>query len=901
MSPSGGSALIYGLGAVLLILLLVWGGIYLLELYWQRRIESLSRGVVPGFNHVQSECKQIIAATRQYSHNDPLPYGPLSASISRKLDQIANQLVNLKRDYIQLQERQGKMRFRSWQRLLSAPFYWYEWYRMKSSVSGVLNGISRLEAEIKTAWEGVHSIDRQAWLVAQDARETLDLERRVRQLMETLGDRKLTGERFEEAAAMEEKVIDALDLIPRYFFTLDENNINQHATKESVCNVHAIVAEVRPHLIDLLGQLSTWDKQYKFLELKIMRLNVQIERTQNLVSTVPEHLKLPAQREQIIAMKTVAGALAETMTRLEVDSIPDVEGEVDRVEKSIAEMGSNIRRGLRQYAALSSMIINIQRIQKAVSGQISSLSKNEVHPIIWDQSRSTFREINKQIASLGEAGQARPVEDIDANFGKATEITSSLNQLSQHCQKIADQHAELLVVLEREEILQGLEWGEHAEEIAKEAAVFSPENWSKTESVATLEEDIRFLISKHQSIVPRNQSQSIKESELPAMLSEIKTLESEYKTARIRVEKVRERLRWIQSVDKETEDQFHAARNQFHQISWLVNSNQFLKKAAGSDLERLRGSLDRHHQNIDQKRTGLIEKKARDASAAIEEVTTSVNRWLALLNKDIRSKQRILAEKLNKLQEYANLEDPTIDKARRLLAKEAERAAGELDAPALSLPLEGVVAEMQQRSNSWQDYVAVEQELEEVIETPLTDAVQNAQKQRQVALELLAVANRQIPAEPAWPPTDVTVSSERRNIEQMEAQWKALKSQPVRAIWAVRRYGELAAGYQAHAGKIEQAIHWASQEQKRVIDVEVEIERLLRYLQRQELANATDPQMAEKYNQIRSRASLALEDLKEEWLLGSGNNRPNLSYDGVVQGLLDILNRLKAAVQDNQA
>ena len=899
MSPDGGSAFLIGLWIVLFALLLIWAVVYLLEYYWRRQIESLSHKVVPGFIHVQNECKQIIAVTHQYSQDDPPPYGALIASVQRKLDQITNQLVDFKREYIHIQERLGKIRFRTWQRLLSAPFYWYDWYKLKIATAGLLNGIAELNERTDTAWDGVRSIGQQAWLVAQNAREVLDHEREVRRLMESLGDRKLTGDKFEEAAAQEEKVIDALDIVPRYFFTMDENNINQHATKESVCSVYAIVVEVRPVINDLLIRLSAWDKQYKALESKALQMHQQIDRTQNLISSLPDNLIVSKEIEQMTSMKTIADALSATMLRLEIDSMPEVGGEIDRIGQAMAEMGGGIRRGLRQYGSLSTMLDNALLLQKDLSALISSLAKSEIHPVIWDQSRPVFREINKQLAALGETHKPRSIEEIDRNFSRASELSERLSKLSEHCHEIAAQHAELLGLLASEDIQHGLEWSKGAEVISTQAAVYNPDNWSRQEAVATLNEDLRYLMTRHQSIIPVDETKSLKESEITGLLMDVKSLSENYKIAHTRVGKVEARLRWIQSIEKETKDNFYSARNQFHQISWLVNSNPYLKKAAGAELDRMRIVLERNNQGLSQPQAGLIEKKAREAEAVIEEVVVCTNRWLVQLNQDIQSKQQALTNKLNKLQEYAALEDPSIDKARRLLSKDTHKTSTAQVPQQLPLALVEVVNEMQQRCNIWQEYVAVQQELEEVVEKPLIDAVLNAEKQRQRALDLLAVANRQIPVNHSWPPTDVSVASERRNIEQMEVQWKAMKSQQVRAIWAVRRYGELAASYQSQAGKIEQAIQWALQEQKRVIDVEVEIERLLRYLQRQELSASSDPQKVEKYNQIRSKAALSLEDVKERWTSGSGVPKDGLDCDDIVQELLDILNRLRTTVQNN--
>ncbi len=883
-----------GWWVVPLLLLVIWLGVFILVSIWQRQLHARLRKVVPGFKHVQLECKEIAADLRPYSPDDRPPYGTLAVVIQRHLDSIANHLVALKKDYITIQDRIHRMRFRTWQKVLGAPFYWYTWYQLRVEAGYLVKNITDLDGLVKDARDRLGEINRQAWLVAVEARQVLELEKEVRRLMEFLGDHKLTGVEFESAAAQEEKAIDSLDLVPRYFFIADEASISTQATKESVSTVYGIVTEVRPILEDLQKRLIKWEQDYQALSARATQMQQQVVRAKNILSSLPGNLIVTEQSEQIRSMETLAGAITETLSRLDVASIPLVDEEIERTSQAAIEVGGGIRRGLRQHTSLSLLIVEMTQIQKDLSGLITGLAKSPKYPVVWDQSRSTFRELNKQISTLGEANQPRPVMDINPSLDKASHLRERLIELSDHCWEISTQHSELVEFLEGEVIQQLPGWCQRATELAGEVAVYHADNWSRKMSVATFMEDIRYLSTRYQAIIPADSTQSLQESEIRSSLADVSNLLSGYKTLHERADEIETRLRLIQNTEKEARDKLSTARNQFHQISWLVNSNNFLKGIAAGELERMRQALERQSQVLGQPQSDLVEKKASQTKAVIDELDARANRWLEQLNQDILQRQRGIAAKLEKMREYAVLEDPAIEKAKRLETINVQRSPQGQTTPTFHLSLEDVVGEMQRCSNTWQECVAVQQELEELVETPLTDAVQHAQKQRDRTLELLTHARRQLPEGRSWPATDVDILEQQRIIEQLETQWAAMKTQQVRAIWAVRRYGELAASYQTQASKIEQALQWASQEQKRILDAEAEIERLMRYLQRQELSATNDPRTAEQFNRIRIKAGLALDKIKHEWLTGSDSN---MEFDDVMESLLNILSSLRSSIE----
>ncbi len=171
----------------------------------------------------------------------------------------------------------------------------------------------------------------------------------------------------------------------------------------------------------------------------------------------------------------------------------------------------------------------------------------------------------------------------------------------------------------------------------------------------------------------------------------------------------------------------------------------------------------------------------------------------------------------------ASLDDPAVSKAKYLLENSEGDKKSSPTVPAFHLQFEDIISAIKSGSVVWQELVAVQTELEELVETPLIDAYNHAEDQRKLALDALVAASRIIPETRQWPPCSVSISDERVEMERLESVRSAIASKNTRAIWAVRQYGELAASYQTLTGKIERSKDWAMHEQKRITDLEREI------------------------------------------------------------------------------
>jgi predicted DNA-binding protein YlxM (UPF0122 family) len=882
-----------GLWIVVLLLLIIWAGIFGLVKFWQGQIQKEFKRVAPALIRIQAETKRIFEGTRPYSADDPPPYGPLVSGVNQILDQNANELVILKSSFIDLRNRYNRYHFRNWKQFIGAPFYWYTWFAIKRDAKLLNARIDSREQSLSAAWNIIDEIRRQGWLVALEARDMLETERSVRSYMEYLGDQRFVGDRFELAAAQEEIVIDALDQIPRYFFISDETAISSQASKENVSAVFDHLQRVKSTLNKLHTELSAWKEEHQKLELIIGQMREQVSRTSQLLDLLPDGIQRESEAAQLQSMQTIATNLAATLQRLEVESIPLVADEARRIEQAAILIGNTIRRGLRQHNALAALMAQIKLSQEEISGIITDKAKLPAHPLNWDRTRGEFREINKQVSLLGKADQSRTLEQIDIDLDLANGLSIRIQDLLSACKETARKHEALTELLDSESTLSIPEWCQDAVRLGGEVAMYHPDNWLKLDRADTFMEDVHFLAGRYQNDVPVEASKSIKESELPGFLANLQGMVDEQKRLYDRAEKIQVRLSWLQGIEESTRETLQSTRNIFHQLAWIVNSNEFLIKTARSEIDQFRSVLDKLILELNQRHIGLVEKKARAAKSWLEEVESASNRWLAQLNQDIRQRREEFAVRLSKLNEVAVLDDPAIERVKQLLSKDVLPNSAESGKPIFHLTLEESIAELGERSHYWQECVAVHRELEEIVEAPLFDAVRHAEAQRQSMHNRYSQAQRRLTGQRSWPPSSVSLADEGREVESLEQEWREVKSQQGRAIWAVRRYSDLAAKYQSVETRLDQALQWSSQEQRRIIDLEKEIGRMLRENQLKENTLGNQPIEAERLIRVRLQATRAVEAVRSDWIAGSSAGTVGITYDEVYNRLMKVVQLLQ--------
>lgn len=876
-----------GIWWVLLILLIIMFGVYGLAIYLQRSTPKILKKIPQAFHRIQTECHRIIAEIRPYSPDDPLPYGPLVAGIHRQLDNIANQLVSTKSQYIDIQNKAHAHHFRPWQMLIGAPFFVYNWFAILGDSRLLLRQYEELDKLVELAWQDVAELKKQSWLVAMRAREIVAREKSIRRSMDDLGNQKLYGDTFEVAAIQEESVIEILELIPEYFLIAEEELLSERSTKDEVCRVHSLLNQAEPVLDELDNKLSLWTAEYQRLSAKANQVMQQMDLVENLLANKPEDIDCSDAANRIRAIHTTLDVLTATLTRLEVESFEIIDQELDRAQKLILEVGRQVRVALRQYPSLKSSITQLLGIQKECSDIFSGLMSNPQYPVKWDRSGQEFRELNKATKELNLVEKSRTPEQIKKDLSQMEVLSLRWITLQVILKEVVAQHNELVEMLNWVEIQQGLDWLQEYRSLSEEIASFHPDNWSGGDAVNNYLVDTLKTEAVHREVLSRDPTKSVSESDLPSWIAQTKQLAEDHRALRLRSEKIRTRFEWLQSEIKGVEELYQTSRTAVNQLNWIVNSNPYLKQNSEADLKRINQKLDRIGDELENTSQGKVEYKSGLVRATHDDLATSAKAWLDRLNQDIDRKRVILAGKIERLNRIAVLEDTVFEKVQNLITKEERRTEGN-SIPFVTPPLQELIRELKGRSATWQELVAAQEELEEIVEKPLLDSYEHASQQRNYALTGLDRVATKIPQGRGWPPSSVSITQERDELEKLEQNWKALKNTQVRAIWAVRQYGELAASYQVLVGKLDKSYQWASQEQEKVLQLEEEIDRLLRLWQQRGKSYARDPAVLEQIRDLRARTSLAMEHLKQRWTTGLRGNDEAQEYQELVQDIMEI-------------
>jgi hypothetical protein len=344
---------------------------------------------------------------------------------------------------------------------------------------------------------------------------------------------------------------------------------------------------------------------------------------------------------------------------------------------------------------------------------------------------------------------------------------------------------------------------------------------------------------------------------------------------------IHSRLEGLQESEKAAQQALESARSALVQIGFIVRSNEFLSSAALNEQERLSKEMQSLLDELAQRQRGSVEKKARQASALIDRAGQSVNAWLDRLGRDTQELTQELTATLKELDEIAALDDKPVAEARRLLT------SGPLLAPAvkLRLPLDELLPEMKRRSDHWQACMAALKALGDF--KPLIETHKEASYQRDKARKALSEATSGMRQKRAWPPTAVTLDTERDEFEKIEQQWQELQEGQSRAIARVAQLSNLGARYQALGERIAQAGERSVRERSEAEELEAQVNEAAQQWQNLLVEYQSNPQASQEIKELLDAIHHELAQIRRNYSQGTAD------YAQTLQALKGLTKRLR--------
>ncbi len=568
-------------------------------------------------------------------------------------------------------------------------------------------------------------------------------------------------------------------------------------------------------------------------------------------------------------------------------SISQVHAMLSQARPGVEELLTKSRTWESEYTALKQSLSELVSGFRELSPKFSQLESNSINPLNWDKSRQVLAGLRVQIEGLSAVNKTRTLDEISYDLEKVKELSHRQTELGSYCAKVEQQYKELLELIQLPEIRQGDKWIRNAQKSVEQMGEYSLENWSRTDQVDHLAQDLQALSEHHRKIALSDPSEPVMESKIPHLLVEARALVKLNQGIKQRVASAQARHGELKEMERTSRETLSSTRALLNQAASLAASNPHLSKIATSEIKQLRESLEEMIGEFDRPGEGSLEKKSQKAVALVKKIEGSAARWLEQLNRDLGEKMGTLDKKVTTLREIATLDEPAILESQRLVTQ-ASMLDPSKRRDTKALTFSEIIAEMKQRNEEWQMCIAASRSVDD-IQGPVLERYRHADQQRALAAQWLNHATSLIPEGRTWPATSQVLTSERQQFKTLEEQWHSLREKGIKAIDLVAVLSELGGKYQVLATKLKQTAETAEQDQKRIRELEQRFEESCQLWQYRMDEYSDNLNTKDDISKLLNDAISEMEGIRQRY------QRENIPYHHVLQQLRALCQKLDSA------
>jgi hypothetical protein len=871
-----------GVWLIPIILLVTIGGLYLFERYLENQTNKKLKGFRGELRRLTTEIKQLEAAVQFYSPDDPEPFGSHASILQSEFEEIKNRAFELEQQHISLNVQLREFSANRWRAMMSAPYYWF---MIRQDVSRIALELEKVHQLVKEANRVEGVISNLSWQLALRVREVQQTHKQLSETLEKLKARSITGDTFENALQIEANIKATLSNIPSFFSQADQAVVLELGNVENSAPVYETLEQIQPTLEQLIADSASWTESYQQVNAKVAIMQQELKETNNTLSHLPNSIDATSVQQFYTGITVIADNLQATLSRLEIENIDQVIQETERVTKSVKETNQSLKRARRQSGTLDKLQVELSDGFRHVSMQLARLGAQTIFPIQWQQSDEKLVKLNRQANSLSPIGSPRSPEQVHQELELAYNLNSELKILISHCQQIEDHHNTLIELIKSPELNQIDKWLQNAQEISDQATDYAPENWPSADDVSTLSTAVDSLESKANRLVLTNHPTPIAENDIALRLKETQQLAEEITTQTKRLKNIKSRLAEIAESEKQGKEQLEAVQILLNQLDLIIKSNDFLTKVAEQELHRLLTDVQETHNLLLEPHRSVVEKKIRQIATLSTKIEVAANHWLSQLNQDIRSLMESLSASLTSLDEIANLNEPAVAAARRLLSSGQAAGVG-VYVESSNYKSENLIPKFKQHSDYWQSCIAAQNALDDV-KTPVLESFEQVKHSRYQAQAMLEDILSWLRTKRYWPPTSVSIEEERLEWDRIETEWTKIKETQQKAITLVQHLGRLSASYQTLGAKLRQKTERVTHEQKQAEEMEDEINEFRQFWQMQANTHSDNPAAKQEIEDLLTAIDSKMSNLQRDYQNG------RLSYQQVIETMRTINRQIR--------
>lgn len=858
---------------------------------------NILKRIQKSIREIQSSIHALQVNLRQNQILNREPYLSRVTKFTSELSRLEIAFNATKDQYIRIQEKITRWENRS---KLSALFSYLtgsEFFQLKASAGELLGKIETVSVHLAEVSAQTREIAELGWEVTSRIREISEKYHIVHANLQNLEQHHIHGKLIDDARKTINQVSQKIISIPQELIKYSKVEVIQNIDHETICDVYEIYVEISPILDNVSNLIDQYWADFLLTKEKIINMQTALSHAQQLMIGSSEKIALGNILENLKTIQSIGDILSDTLNRVEIESLPEMMHEADRIQHLVTETTDNVKQARRNQSILEPLLEQITSEAARIDNQITQLRNHPVFAVTWDESAEQKFSIDKRKNEIIVVDKLRTPDEIQNHLTLALELYKDIVELSSRVKHTAVNHEALISLYHTEEINQGLYWSQEAKRILEQAGKYNQANFPKNLPINELAQYLDAIQKKHQIILQELSDSEIRQSMIPAYLVEMRSLHNSYAFLREQISEVKSYLTLFREEEHKIHEILQKNQALINQLIPMINSNPLLiKQGAEREINRLKKNLDslfRINANISE---GTIEKKRLTTQAFDHRVELACNRWAVFLDKDIEELKKKLQEKVARLENILNLDDVIIFQARNLLSQ-ADVSKKTMDAILGDELVKGnPVLKLKSKNDLWHNLVAVTNELTETIEIPIIEAYQAALMQKEFAQKQILMAAEHIPEKRSWPPTSYTMSSLKSEFSVIDAIWDKKNTQSMRAIIWVKKLGELSIKYQEFIIMAMNAIELCRYERQVIAEMEDGLEAINQKWSLLEQNLGDNRLAAASIRAIKREYVKQYHQIKRRWQFSG--NVPGLSpsFEEIKNSLFELSQRFQNAV-----
>lgn len=765
------------------------------------------------------------------------------------------------------------------------------------TTNSFLPQIAVLKEYLSAAVTHTREIAELGWEVACQLREMLEKLKDCKRVFQALYEKNVRGSAFDEVERAIEELSRKISDFPQELMANSREEIVEQTEYATICEAYNLYQEIEPVVDSLHLRLYQWWNDYQQAARTIDTAQSTLSNTQDLIQESSQRIALGNLQENFKTIQSIGYILNDTLNRVEVESLPEMTQEADRIYQLASDATNTVQQARRNQSILEPLLEQTEESMTQIDELVSSLSKHSIFPIAWDVSADLIYSFKQRKKDILVEERLRSPDEIQNHLAIAIGLYKEITALLSRIKRVVTIHESLVEFYQTEEINQGLYWHQEAKRIIEAAQTYNQANFPKNLSIQSLASELEENLLNHQSLLNRLFPNPICESHLSSLLEEMRILFDSYRILEEQITEVKSYLTIFREEINQTRQSLHKIQPYISQLESIVHSNPlFLQQGGEKEIERLRKNLNTVTTKVNSLSTGTLHDKQNAVSIIDRRVEMACNRWMILMNKNIDMVSDNLREQLRKLCGMANLDDAVIQRAHRLINRVNTTSGKEQPNDGKTIRYENPVLLLKGKNDLYQNLIAVFNEIEETIFNPVNDAYQAVLTHKERAMKELLEATAHIPEKRSWPATTVSFTDLSTDLSTIDAAWEKNISQPMRAIWWVKRFGEISLKYQEFTHSVIVAMERYEDERQTIIELEQQLDTIDQKWTALEHRMINDHATAMRIRALKKDIEQQYKQIKRRWQLSSGVSEKSISYEEIKGLFAELVERFNLAM-----